>query len=47
MLAEEFHKSAEGIMEKNASESWISDLSVEGCGFINRIKLLNVSTVAE
>ena len=50
MLAEDFHKSAEGFMEKNASEngflSWVwkaMDLLTE-CEFMT---LLNESTIAE
>ena len=34
MLAEDFHKSAEGFMEKKVG---IFVLGVEGCGFINRM----------
>ena len=38
MLAEDIHKSVEGFMENNASESGNSELGVEGCGF-NRMSI--------
>ena len=59
MLGEDFHKSAEGFMEKNASESgdfwagcrriWIYQQKVNLSTYIWAIvkRLLNVSTVAE
>ena len=37
MLAEDFHKSVEGFMEKNGPKVGISELGVEGYGFINRM----------
>ena len=37
MLTEDFHEIVEGFMEKNTSESGISELVVEGYGFINRM----------
>ena len=36
MLAEDFHKSAEGF-KRMSQKVGISELGVEGCGFINRM----------